>query len=181
MEKTLRSRAVKLSKEAAFIFLTVVCGVVLPQIFHTVGALLGVGGQLGHIFLPMYIPVLILGFYRGPLTGAVAGLLAPIVSFAIAGMPSEALLPFIAIELVATGLLAGVFSKVGLPAPVRVLSVQIIAKLARLISYAISLYATGGAVASSVLFSGILISVPGVILQLILVSFLIMKREKSHE
>ena len=181
MEKTLRNRAISLSKEAAFILITVVCAVVLPQIFHVAGALIGVGGKLGQIFLPMYIPVLILGFYRGPATGAIAGLTAPIVSFAITGMPSAALLPFITLELVATGLFAGVFFKVKIPAVLRVLSVQVMAKVVRLAVFAISLYVANGAVPASTLFAGIFTSVPGIILQLVLVTFLIMKREAQYE
>ena len=181
MERTLRKSVINLSKEAAFILLTVVCAVVLPQIFHVAGVLLGIGGTLGQIFLPMYIPVLILGFYRGPVSGAVTGLVAPLVSFAITEMPSAALLPFITLELVVTGLLAGAFSRVKLPAVLRILSVQVIAKLVRLAVLAVSLYMTSGTVVASKLFAGILTSVPGVILQLVLVTFLIMKKEAQHE
>ena len=181
MENTLRKSVINLSKEAAFILLTIVCAVILPQIFHAVGILLGIGGTLGQIFLPMYIPVLILGFYRGPVSGAVTGLIAPLVSFAITEMPSAALLPFITLELVAIGLLAGIFSKVKLPAVLRVLSVQLMAKAVRLVAVAISLYATNGTVVASKLFAGILTSVPGIILQLVLVTFLIMKKEAQHE
>ena len=181
MEKTLRNKTITLSKEAAFIILTVVCAVVLPQIFHAVGVLIGVGGMLGQIFLPMYIPVLMVGFCRGPATGAIAGLLSPIVSFSITGMPSAALLPFITLELVATGLLAGLFFKAKLPAVLRVLSVQVMAKAVRLVAFAISLYTANGTVVASTLFAGVFTSVPGIILQLILVTFLIMKKETRHE
>ena len=179
MEKILRKRIINLSKEAAFILLTVVCAVVLPQIFHAVGVLLGVGGALGQIFLPMYIPVLIIGFNRGIFAGAITGLLAPLVSFAITSMPSESLLPFITLELIATGILAGVLFKAKLPAVLRVLSVQVIAKLVRLAVFAISLYVTSGTVSASALFAGVLTSVPGVLLQLALVSLLIVKKEKA--
>ena len=68
-----------------------------------------------------------------------------------------------------------------LPAVLRILSVQIIAKLVRLVALAVSLYMTSGTVVASKLFAGILTSVPGVILQLVLVSFLIMKKESQHE
>ena len=181
MEKLLNKKVAKLSKEAAFVLITVVCAVVLPQIFHALGVVFGIGGALGQMFLPMYIPVLIFGFYRGPVSGAVAGLLTPVVSFMITGMPSAALLPFITLELIATGLLAGVLAASKLPAIVRVLAVQVGAKLVRLAAFAISLYAASGTVSMSVLFAGILTSVPGVALQLVLVTFLIIKKEKAHE
>ena len=179
MEKTLRRTIIKISKEAAFILITIVSAVLLPQIFHGIGVLLGIGGKLGQIFLPMYIPVLLIGFYRGSASGAVTGLLAPLVSFAITGMPAETLLPYITLELVATGALAGVFAKAKLPAFVRVLSVQVAAKIIRLVAFAASLYLTNGTVAASALFSGILISIPGVVLQLGLVTYLTVKKEKK--
>lgn len=181
MEKSLSKSTVKISTEAAFIFLTVVCAVVLPQIFHGVGVLLGVGGKLGQIFLPMYIPVLIIGFYRGPVSGAIAGLLSPIASFLITDMPSAEMLPFITLELIVMGLLSGVFSKSKLHATLRVLLVQVIAKISRLIVFAISLGITTGGVSAGALFNGILISIPGVIIQLALLTYLIIEKEKPHE
>ena len=180
MEKLLNKKVVKLSKEAAFVLITVVCAVVLPQIFHALGVVFGIGGSLGAMFLPMYIPVLIFGFYRGPLSGAVAGLLTPVISFMITGMPSAALLPFITLELIATGFLAGVLAASKLPAIFRVLAVQVGAKLVRLSAFAISLYAASCNVSMSVLFGGILTSVPGVVLQLIVVTLLISKKEKAE-
>ena len=179
MEKTLRKTIIKLSIEASFILLTVAGAVILPQILHGAGLLLGVGGALGQMLLPMYIPVLILGFYRGPASGAIVGLLAPLVSFAITGMPAETVLPYITLELVATGAVAGALSNVKLPAILRVLSVQIIAKAVRLAAFAISLYSANGTISATALFSGILTSVPGVILQLGLVTYLIVKKEKK--
>ena len=179
MEKLLNKKVVRLTKEAAFVLITVVCAVVLPQIFHAAGVIFGIGGALGQMFLPMYIPVLIFGFYRGPVSGAVAGLLAPLASFAVTGMPAAAMLPFITIELIATGLLAGAFAASKLPAVLRVLAVQVGAKIVRLAAFAISLYAANGALSASALFAGILTSVPGVILQLVIVTFLIVKKEKN--
>ena len=87
--------------------------------------------NLFQMFLPMYIPVIIFGFYRGAVPGAIAGILAPLCSYAITQMPVKALLPYIAIELVFTGFFAGIFSKVKMPSVLRVLSVQICAKIVR--------------------------------------------------
>lgn len=180
MEKALSKKVIQLSKETAFILLTVIGAVVLPQIFHLLGAWLGVGGKLGQIFLPMYIPILIIGFYRGPASGAIAGLLAPIISFLLTEMPSFELLPFITLELIATGALAGVFTKLKMPVILRILSVQVLAKLVRLTAFAISLYMANGAVSVAVLLSGILTSMPGVALQLVLLTVLIVRKEKRN-
>ena len=178
MENAFRKAVTKISKETAFVLLTAASAVVLPKILHGVGAALGVGGQLGQIFLPMYLPVLILGFYRGVIPGAVVGLLAPLVSFGLTGMPAQALLPYVTVELSATGALAGVFARSRMHGVLRVLSVQIAAKAIRLLVYAIALYAARGTVVPSALFAGIPASLPGVLLQLALVGFLLEK--KAH-
>ena len=182
MERTLRNTAIRISKEAAFILLTVASAVVFPQILHTLGAALGIGGQLGQMLLPMYLPVMILGFYRGEIPGAITGLLAPLVSFTLTQMPAKAVLPYIAIELIATGILAGAMTRVKFFAPLRVLSVQVLAKIIRLSVLAVVLYSTTGAVSASVLTAGILTSVPGLVLQLVVVSLVIVKKEsKTNE
>ena len=157
---------------------TIAGAVVFPQILHLAGAALGAGGMLGQIFLPMYLPILILGFTRGRISGAIVGLLAPLVSFALTGMPTAALLPFITLELIATGWLAGTFSSMRLPAVLRVLSVQMLAKAVRLFALALSLYLTSGTLTASAVFSGILTSIPGVLLQLALVSGVILMQQK---
>ena len=180
MEKLLSKKTIQLSKEAAFILLTVVGAVVLPQIFHVLGKWFGVGGMLGQIFLPMYIPILIIGFYRGPVSGTIAGLCAPLISFALTNMPSSTLLPFITLELIATGALAGVFAKIKMPVVLRIFSVQVIAKIVRLTAFAISLYMANGMVNMTVLFNGILSSHPGVILQLVLLTVLLTQKEKKN-
>ena len=180
MERIFSKKMIQVSKETAFILFTVIGAVVLPQIFHALGVWFGVGGKLGQIFLPMYIPILSIGFYRGPVSGAIAGLFAPIISFAFTKMPSSELLPFITLELIATGLLAGVFANFKLPAVLRILSVQVVAKIVRLAVFAISLYVANGTVSMAVLCNGILTSIPGVLLQLFLLTILIVRKEKHN-
>ena len=179
MEKTLRKAAIKLTKETVFILFTVGLAVLLPQALHLMGNAFNVGGALGQIFLPMYLPILIIGFYRGPISGAVAGLLAPLVSFGLTAMPQSAVLPFVTIELIVTGLFAGAFSKVKLPAVLRVFTVQVLAKAVRVVAVALSLYLASGKVVGSALFAGILTSVPGVLLQIVIVSLLVARKEKK--
>ena len=180
MERTIRKTAINLSKEALFILVTVASAVILPQILHGAGLWLGVGGKLGQMFLPMYLPVMILGFYRGAVSGAIVGFIAPLVSFAITGMPAEALLPYITVELVATGIFAGVFANVKLFAPLRVLSVQVIAKAVRLAVLAASLWFTTGSVSTKSLSAGIVDSIPGIVLQLLVVGFFLAYKDKKR-
>ncbi|MGM0641547.1 MAG: ECF transporter S component [Thermotogota bacterium] len=79
-------------------------GVLLPQIFHLIG-----GPNLGGILLPMHIPVLLTGFIVGPFYGIIAGLLTPVLSSLLTGMPpvSPPILFLMMFELPIYGLVAG--------------------------------------------------------------------------
>ena len=170
MERTIRKTVERLTEETLFIIMTVASAVILPQLLHIIGIQIGVGGQLGQMFLPMYLPVMMLGFYRGPITGAIIGALSPVVSFALTGMPAEKLLPYIAIELVATGVLAGLLAKVKMPSVLRVLSVQALAKVVRLVAFAAVMLVRSGSINATSLTAGIVTSIPGLVLQLVVVS-----------
>ena len=76
--------------------------VVFPIAFHQFG-------MAGRYFLPMHIPVLLAGFISGPISGAVTGLLAPGMSFALTGMPPSYAVPLMTLELCLYGLTAGLF------------------------------------------------------------------------
>lgn len=78
--------------------------IILPQIFHLTGI-----PQVGAVFLPMHIPVLLTGFLLGPVYGAVIGVIAPVVSSLITNMPALARLPFMVGELAVYGLASGLF------------------------------------------------------------------------
>ena len=73
--------------------------VVLPQIFHTLGAVSGLGTSVGEAFLPMHLPIILAGLLAGPLVGAVSGFLAPIISYALSGMPLITMLPLSLIHI----------------------------------------------------------------------------------
>ena len=77
---------------------------VLLQLFHLAGAT-----PAGAVFLPMHIPVLLGGLILGPAFGLGIGAFAPILSFAVTGMPMAARLPFMIIELAAYGFIGGLF------------------------------------------------------------------------
>ena len=62
--------------------------------------------------LPMHWPAILAGLVYGWRSGAVIGLLSPIVSFAIAGMPRPAVLPSMTFELAAYGAIAGLMVEV---------------------------------------------------------------------
>jgi hypothetical protein len=51
----------------------------LPVVFHMV--------RLGHVFMPMYLPLMTLAFFVPPLPAAATALVVPVLSGAVTGMP----------------------------------------------------------------------------------------------
>lgn len=119
----------------------IVGAVAIPQLFHAVGAVTGLGTALGETFLPMHLPIILVGLLAGPYAGAISGLLGPLASFALSGMPSAAILPFMMIELCAYGLFAGLLRNVKMPSFFKVLAVQIGGRAVRSAAVLIAVYA----------------------------------------
>ena len=69
----------------------------LPVLFHLV--------RLGHVFMPMYLPLMTLAFFVRPGPAAVTGLLVPLLSAGVTGMPPlyPPVAPIMALELAAMG------------------------------------------------------------------------------
>ena len=78
--------------------------VVLPIAFHSIP-------DGGSIFLPMHIPVLICGMLCGWPYGLVCGLMGPLLSSAITGMPPAAMLPAMMVECGTYGMVSGLMLK----------------------------------------------------------------------
>ena len=78
--------------------------VVLPIAFHSIP-------DGGSIFLPMHIPVLICGMLCGWPYGLVCGLMGPLLSSAITGMPPAAMLPAMMVECGTYGAVSGLVLK----------------------------------------------------------------------
>ena len=181
MEKTYNSTKLTLSRKAVYTILTVVSAVVLTQIVHAVGVLTGTGAVLGQVLMPMYLPVLILGFIAGPAAGAVAGILSPLVSFAVTSMPSAAMLPFMATELLCFGLFAGLLKNVKINPFLKVLSVMIIGRFVRIAATAAAVYlfnstAVGFMPTLKIMLAGL----PGMLIQLLIVSFAVKNISRSQ-
>ena len=86
---------------------TAVCAalcLVLPMAFHTVP-------NAGTIFLPMHIPVLLCGLICGWPYGGVCGLIGPLISSLITGMPPAAMLPSMMVECCSYGFVTGMLMR----------------------------------------------------------------------
>ena len=84
--------------------LCVALGIVLPVAFHSVA-------NAGSIFLPMHIPVLLCGLICGWPFGLACGVLAPLLSSLITGMPPMAYLPSMLCELAVYGFVSGLLMR----------------------------------------------------------------------
>ena len=172
MEKTTRKTGYVLLKQSLEIFLTIIASLALPQLFHALGTVTGQEGTFGQLFLPMYLPVLILALRTNAVLGVIAGFLSPLFSVAVSGMPSASLLPFITIELVCFGLFGGLLSNKSWHPFIKIVAVQIASRAVRIVATVIAVYAFGTpSVTAAAIFNGVLMAVPGFILQLLAVPY----------
>ncbi len=151
-------------------------GVVFPTFFHMVGA--------GKVFLPMHIPVLLAGFFTGPTTGAIVGFITPLLSALLTGMPP--LMPPTAqammAELAVYGLLSGVlYKKLRQNVLVALVGAMIGGRLVYgvLAAYLLPLFGLNKVPVLYPLTTGIVGSLPGVVLQLVFVPTVVYLAEKT--
>ena len=81
--------------------LVTAAGLALPWVFHAL--------RVGHVFLPMYLPLLAGAFFLQPRTAAAAAAATPLVSAAVTGMPPF-FPPTAAWMTIELGLMAGLAS-----------------------------------------------------------------------
>ena len=154
-----------------------------PQVFHAVGAVSGLGTALGETFLPMHLPILLVGLTAGPAAGAISGVLAPLVSFALSGMPTAAMLPFMMIELLCYGLFAGLMRTARIPSLGKVVLAQIGGRAVRAAAILIAFYGLGStAIPVAIIWRSIPTGLPGLLLQWALLPLLLYWIEnRSHK
>lgn len=83
-----------------FQLLLISAAVVLPVVVHLTGALV-------RYLLPMHWVVILAGLLYGWRGGLLVGVLSPVASFLISGMPYPGILPSMTIELVTYGIITG--------------------------------------------------------------------------
>lgn len=158
--------------------IAVLTAIVLPQLFHAVGIISGTGALLGAAFLPMHIPVLLAGLMGGPVVGAIAGAASPLISFAISGMPTAAVLPFMVIELTIYGLAGGALSKAKLPVFGKLVLTQLAGRAARALAVLVAVYGLGStSVQVSQIWNMVTSALPGILLQWAIIPLLLYRLE----
>lgn len=141
--------------------------VVLPLIFHSIP-------QAGNIYCPMHIPVLICGLVCNPPFAVLCGIAGPIISSIITGMPSILDMPSMITELVIYGLVCSLIMKTLKSGKIYVdVYVSLICAmiLGRIAAGAITafIFARGTMTISTWATVYFLTSLPGIIIQLILI------------
>lgn len=164
-------------KKTIYASLCVALGVVLPIAFHSIP-------NAGSIILPMHIPVLICGLICGWPFGLACGILAPLLSSLITGMPPIAYVPSMLCELAVYGLITGLLFKfIHTKKTIADTYISLVgAMIAGRIVYGILnalIFSVGKYSMSIWLTSAFVTSIPGIIIQLIIIPVLIVALEKA--
>ncbi len=152
-------------------------GVVLPVALHSIP-------NAGSILLPMHIPVLLCGLVCGPVYGLGCGVLTPLLSSLITGMPPAAVLPSMLCELAAYGLAAGLLTKI-VHTSRRVLSlyVQLLgAMLLGRVVYGVMnalVFSAGSYSFSAFVTAAFVTALPGIVIQLVLLPAVVLLLERA--
>lgn len=141
--------------------------VVLPLAFHGIP-------NAGVVLCPMHIPVLLCGLIAGWQYGAVCGLLGPLVSAVLTGMPPAAVLPSMMVELTVYYLVAGLLMKlvhtgklvldIYISLGTALIAGRVLAGIAKALFFAPGTYTMQAWVTAS-----FITAFPGIVLQLLLV------------
>ena len=91
-------------KKLVFTAACVALCLVLPMAFHSIP-------NAGQVILPMHIPVLLCGLICGWPYGGVCGLVGPLLSSVLTGMPPAAMLPSMMVECAVYGFTSGLLMK----------------------------------------------------------------------
>lgn len=169
------------TKDLVSAALCVALGLIVPQVFHLI-PFVGAVPNLGGVFLPMHIPVLLCGFLCGWKYGAACGAIVPLLSSAITGMP--VLWPqgvSMVFELAVYGLVTGLLYRslqrnVYLSLIAAMAAGRAVSGVAKAVFFGMAGKPFGMAAFLSGAFTA---AVPGMILQLVLIPVLVAALEKA--
>lgn len=139
--------------------------VVLPIAFHAIP-------DGGSVFLPMHIPVLICGLICSWPYGLICGLMGPLLSSLITGMPPAAFLPAMMVECATYGAVSGIMLKyvrTGKTYPDLYIALVVAMLAGRVISGIAKALIFSPGMALSVWITGSFVTaLPGIVIQLVL-------------
>lgn len=157
--------------------LCVALGVIVPMAFHSIQ-------NAGVVFCPMHIPILICALVCGWKYGLMCGVLAPILSSFITGMPAVGVLPFLTVEFAVYGVVAGlvmdkiktknIYADLYISLIVAMLAGRVVSGLVK------AIVLTNGYSIATWLTASFVTCLPGILIQMVLIPNLIMVLIKSN-
>ena len=144
-------------------------------------------GQLktvGKMLCPMHIPVIICGFFCGPVYGLAVGLIAPLLRFALFGMP--VIYPSgigMCVELATYGFVSGFMYKILPKKKINIYVSLLSAMLSGRILWGLArglMYGLGGSEfgMKAFLSGAFLDSIPGIIIQIVIIPIIVMMAKR---
>lgn len=151
---------------------------ILPTMFHLAG--------LGTAFSPMHIPVLLAGLICGGWYGLCCGVIGPVLSSILTGMPGATMLISMIPELITYGLVTGLMmryvrtGKLTTDLYISLITAMLAGRVVGGIAKALFYMGTGEAFTLAVWASSYFVtSLPGIICHLILVPLLVMALHRA--
>lgn len=141
--------------------------------------------QIGNMLCPMHIPVLLCGFFCGPWYGGIVGLIAPLLRFALFGMPpifptGVAMCFELAVYGLVSGLLYRHLPKKNINVYVSLLTAMLAGRVmwgvVRVILYGLGKSEFGWAAFISGAFTT---AIPGIILHIVLIPILVIAVKRA--
>lgn len=144
-------------------------GLVIPYLTgHAVGV-------PGNVMLPMHIPVLMAGLFLGYRYGAVCGLMTPVISSLLTGMPPLwPTLPMMTCELITYGFVTGLLrKKFKLPLYVSLISAMILGRIVNGIAFVFVMMPSGFKPVLESITGAVVTGLPGIVIQLAVIPALV--------
>ena len=137
-------------------------------------------GMAGTFFLPMHLPVFLIGLLCGPALGAAGGILIPVLSSLLTGMPAFfPMLPIMAGELCTYGLMSGLlYQKVRLPLYPSILISMVSGRVVYGLIFQALLLANSGSLKALSVTGALAAGIPGIIVQLTVLPAIVFAVEK---
>ena len=151
------------TKKMVLAGLLLALGLIIPMVFHS-------GGLGGQIFLPMHIPVLMGGFLLPPSLALLLGVLTPLLSSVLTGMPG--LFPMgiiMMLELGTYGLITSIlYRNKKLPIVASLIIAMIVGRLvAGLTVFVLGTMFEIPFKAATFMITGVTTGIPGIVIQII--------------
>ena len=159
--------------------LFIALGILFPMVFHAFGQ------AAGQVFLPMHIPVLLAGFFLLPGYAAIVGLVTPLLSSVLTGMPPlYPMAPLMAVELCIYGLAASLayrwLSQKNMKRVVSVIISLVIAMAAGRVAAGLGVWVLVGLFSAQMpspfvyISGGIATGLPGIAIQIVLIPVIVL-------